>query len=359
MVCPKCNSQNQEGAKFCRQCGYFLETKKSPFILRHKWWFISLFPFFIFFILPVYFMSALLGSLGEELVKQESEEAVVSGFGEDKIALINIDGVIVEKEPTGGLGAVAEEITSARKIKKTLQQVADDPKVKILVVRVNSPGGSAVASEEIYKEFSDFKRRTGMKIVVYFSDIAASGGYYVSMAADKIVANPSSITGSIGVIISYFNFQDLAQKYGVEMITYKSGPYKDIVSEFRKPTEEEKAIIQSVVSDSFDNFVNAVAQGRKLPVDQVRQLADGRIYSAKQAVDLKLIDGLGTFEEAIDTAKDLAGISQASVVEFGRPDFFELLLGNFSGKFNLSLTPNLGNYFSSQPGPRVLYLYSP
>lgn len=359
MLCPKCNSQNQEAAKFCRQCGYFLEVKKSPFLLRHKWWFISPFLLFIFFILPVYFMSALLGSLGEELAKQEAEETVVSGFGEDKIALINIDGIIVEKESAGGLGAVAEEITSARKIKKILQQVADDPKVKILVVRVNSPGGSAVASEEIYKEFSDFKKTTGMKIVVYFSDIAASGGYYVSMAADKIVANPSSITGSIGVIISYLNFQDLAAKYGVEMITYKSGPHKDIVSEFRKPTEEEKAIIQSVVSDSYDNFVNAVSQGRKLSVDQVRQLADGRIYSAKQAVGLKLIDDLGTFEEAIDTAKDLAGISQATVVEFGKLGFFESLLGNFSGKFNLSLVPNLGNYFSSQPGLRVLYLYSP
>lgn len=304
-------------------------------------------------------MSSLLGSLGKELAKSESEETVISGFGEDKIALINIDGVIVEKESVGGLGAVAEEVTSARKIKKTLQQVARDPKVRILVIRVNSPGGSAVASEEIYKELSDFKKRTGMKIVVYFSDIAASGGYYVSMAGDKIVANPSSITGSIGVIISYLNFQDLAAKYGVEMIVYKSGPHKDIVSEFRKPTDEEKAIIQSVVSDSYDTFVKVVSQGRGLDENQVRQLADGRIYSAKQAVGLKLIDSMGTFEDAITQAKNMAGISQASVVEFGKLGFFESLLGNFSGKFNLSLVPNFGNYFSAQPGPRVLYLYSP
>lgn len=359
MTCPKCTSINQEAAKFCRNCGFFLTPLKKSFLSRHKNWFIVLASLFIFVVLPIYFVSSLAGSIGHEIAKQDVEDARISGSGESKIALINIDGVIVENGSSGGLGGVSEEMTSARKVKKVLQQVANDPKVKILLIRVNSPGGSAVASEEIYKELVDFKRKTGMKIVVYFSDIAASGGYYVSMAADKIVANPSSITGSIGVIISYLNFQDLAQKYGVEMIVYKSGPYKDIVSEFRKPTDEEKAIIQSVVNESYDNFVKAVSEGRHLPESRVRELADGRIYSSRQAVNLQLVDSSGTFEDAISTAKKMAGLSEASVIEYGRPGFLEAFMGNIAGKFNLSLMPNLGNYFSAQPGLRVLYLYSP
>lgn len=359
MLCPKCSTQNNESAKFCRNCGYFLTPLKKSFLSRHKGWFIVLSFIFVFVVLPFYFVSRLAGSIGHEIARQDVEDSKISGSGESRIALINIDGVIVENGSSGGLGGVSEEMTSARKIKKVLRQAANDPKVKILLIRVNSPGGSAVASEEIYKELSDFKRKTGMQIVVYFSDIAASGGYYVSMAADKIVANPSSITGSIGVIISYLNFSDLAQKYGVEMIVYKSGSHKDIVSEFRKPTDEEKAIIQSVVNDSYDNFVKAVSDGRHLPESRVRELADGRIYSSKQAVNLQLVDSLGTFEDAISTARKMAGLSEASVIEYGRPGFFEAFVGNIAGKFNLSLLPNFGNYFNLQPGPRILYLYSP
>lgn len=359
MNCPKCSHINPKTAKFCSFCGSLLIFPKRSFLAKHKGTFIAVALVITFVILPIFAVYNFINSISSDIERSEKEDAVISGSGEDKIALINIDGIIVETEPQRSLGSVTEDVTTARGIKKILRKIDADENVKAVLLRVNSPGGSAVASEEIYRDLLDFKKKSGKKLVAYFSDTAASGAYYISMAADQIVANPSTITGSIGVIISYFNFKDIAEKYGVKNIVYKSGAHKDIISEFRDPTDEEKAIIQGIISDTYDNFVKAVSSGRALPESQVQTLADGRIYSAKQAVELKLVDQTGTLEDAIDATLALADLEKASVVEFGQPGFFDLFLGSIGGKFNFSLFPSLQNYFDVKPGIKVLYLYTP
>lgn len=311
---------------------------------------------FVFIFIPL----ALLGLIIAGASNANSrKEAVISGSGEDKIAVLNIDGIILENEPARGFDTLTEELTSARRLKKILNEISQDQQVKALLLRINSPGGSAVASEDIYRELTTFKKRTRIPVVAYFSDLAASGGYYVAMGSDQIIANPSSITGSIGVIISYLNFGELASKYGVQNIVYKSGAYKDIVSEFREPSEEERKIMQTLVDDAYEVFIKAVSEGRKLSLAKTQELADGRIYSAKQAKEVGLVDGIGGFEDAIETAKKLANLKEALVVEYGQPTFLELFLGNLLGKFNISLFPQFISYFNTKPGIRLLYLYTP
>lgn len=351
MICQKCRGENAT----CEECG---KPMPRSFISRHKGLLIVFTLLFVFVILPLFLIIGLIVAVVAGVGQIEKEAVVIKGSGANKIALINIDGIIVEKTPKSGL-AFSEETTSARKIRTALQEIQDDGNVKGLLLRIKSPGGSAVASEEIYHDLLDYKQKTKQKVVVYFSDIAASGGYYVSMAGDKIVANPSTITGSIGVLISYLTFGDLAQKYGVNSVVYKSGPHKDIVSEFRNPTPEEKAIMQSLVDDSYSNFVLAVSKGRSLPEGEVKSLGDGRVYSGRQAEEAKLVDSLGTFDDAVSISKKLAGITDASVVEFGKQSFFESLLDETSGRFNLSLFPLPQSILGSKSSPQILYLYTP
>lgn len=303
---------------------------------------------------------SIIAALGSQLDTETQKSTVVSGSGPNTIALVNIDGIIVENDSGVGLEGISSENSSARKLKKTLTEITKDQSVKALLVRVNSPGGSAVASEEIYQEILRYKEKTKQPVVVYFSDLAASGGYYVAMAADKIVANPSTITGSIGVIISYPTFGDLAEKYGVKNIVYKSGPHKDMVSTFREPDAQESAIMQSLITDSYENFVAAVSKGRKMPQEKVRQLGDGRIYSAKQAKEALLVDDIGNFETAIAQTRSLAGVDEASVIEFGKTSFWEGFLGSKFGSLQVSLLPDVsGISTTTKLGPRIYYLYNP
>jgi protease IV len=173
------------------------------------------------------------------------------------------------------------------------------------------------------------------------------------LGSDKIVANPSAITGSIGVILEYMNFGDLASKYGVKSVVIKSGEHKDIVSSFRDPTKEEADILQSVVDDAYDVFLTNVSENRKMDKDKAKNLADGRIYSAKQAKENGLIDETGGFEDAVNTAKNLAKISDAKVIEFGTEGFLSSLLGSMTHKFNLVELPRL------ERGSKLMYLYNP
>ena len=356
MSCPECQAKNPENALFCNVCGERLA--KRSFWKRYKKWIAGLAIFFFLVIVPGSMLLLGLGVVGVLVSGEDrTNQVVVSGSGNAKIALINLDGVILDKAPVGGLG-FSEEVVSARKIKKTLSEIAGDGAVRALLLRVNSPGGSAAASEEIYREILDFKARYRLPVVAYFSDLAASGGYYVAMPADKIVANPSAITGSIGVIISYLNFGDLAEKYGVKSVVYKSGKHKDLLSEFREPDDEERLILQGVVEDSFDNFVGVVARGRKMERSAVGVLADGRVFSAAGAKDAGLVDEIGTFEDAVTLTRSLAGIKEARVIEFGGKGLWESILEGTAGKFNTSLLPGMGTWpFGGGRG--LLYLYNP
>ncbi|MBW1678722.1 MAG: signal peptide peptidase SppA [Deltaproteobacteria bacterium] len=208
----------------------------------------------------------------------------------DKIAIVPIKGVITDSQ------TIIEQLHKFKKHRK----------VKAIVIRIDSPGGGVGPSQEIYEEIK--KIRKTKRVVASIGSIGASGGYYVACAADKIVANPGAIIGSIGVIVEYANFEKLLEKIGLKRIVIKSGKYKDIMSPLRDITEDEKSLIQNVIDNIQSQFVSAVAEGRNLEKAQVEAIADGRIFTGAQAKELGLIDVLGNFHDAINIAAMMVGI---------------------------------------------------
>lgn len=210
-------------------------------------------------------------------------------FGE-KIGVLEIKGVIVDAQP-----AI-----------KDLTEFTKDASIKAIVLRVESPGGGVSPSQELYREI----RRTVRKkpVVVSMGSVAASGGYYISAGAQKIYANPGTITGSIGVILQFTNFQELFDKIGFQLETVKSGPYKDVGNPAREMTPQERAYLQRMVDNVHQQFVRDVARGRHLPEEKVSAVADGRIFTGEQARDLGLVDELGSLKDAINAAAKIAGI---------------------------------------------------
>lgn len=188
-----------------------------------------------------------------------------------------------------------------------LKDYSENTSVKALVVRVNSPGGAVAPSQELYRELSKIKEK-GKKVVVSMGSLAASGAYYLSCAADEIYANPGTITGSIGVIAEFPNIQGLMDKVGIRFETIKTGKYKDTGSMFRPMEPEEEQLLQEMLMDVYDQFVEAVAQSRNMPTEQVRKYADGRVFSGRQALEYGFVDALGAQSDAVRRAADLAGI---------------------------------------------------
>lgn len=211
--------------------------------------------------------------------------------GQNKVALVKLEGVLLSSEH------IVEE----------LNDYADDSSIKAIVIRVDSPGGGVVPSQEIYNAVKH-ARQEGKKVVVSMGSVAASGGYYVAAAADLIVANPGTMTGSIGVKMEFANMEKLLEKIGVKGMVVKSGEYKDVGSPFREMTDKEKLLLQGVIDDVQTQFVMAVVEGRKLPEAEVRAIADGRIFTGQQALALKLVDQMGDLEHSIRAAAALAGI---------------------------------------------------
>ena len=251
-------------------------------------------------------------------------------------------GVLVLREPTGpSLGgnrvAVVEVeglIVDAERVVRELARQADSPSVRALVVRVQSPGGVVAPTQEIYAAIGQV-RGQGKPVVASLGSVAASGGYYLAAAADRIVANPGTLTGSIGVIMQLPEIQELLKKVGVRYETVKAGRYKDIGNAGRSMTPEERQILQSLLDDIYDQFVDAVARGRHLSRPAVLALADGRVYSGRRAKELGLVDQLGGLDDAVRLAGELAGISgKPGVVRPRRPtrlaDWLEWLAGSTS-----------------------------
>ena len=238
--------------------------------------------------------------------------------GGDQIGVVRVEGVIVGGGASGPFGAFGAEDIAAR-----IRQAADDPAIRAVVVRLNSPGGSAAASQEISEALLRV-RESGKPVVASMGDTSASGAYWIAAHADHVVANPATITGSIGVIIQTYTLTGLYDMLGIETETFKSGPHKDMGATDREPTPEERAIFQGMVDDIFEQFVDVVVRGRDLPEDQVRALADGRIFTGRQAFQLGLVDELGDFRDAVRVAAELSGLDPdtAPVVELGRRDFF-------------------------------------
>jgi len=249
------------------------------------------------------------------------------GVSGDKIAIINIEGTIVGGR--GGLGMFGSA-SGADDIARQIRHAGEDPSVRAIILRINSPGGSAAASQELHAEVCK-ARENGKIVVASMSDVATSGGYYVACGADKIVANPGTITGSIGVIFSQLQYSELLERYGIRANVIKSGEYKDIGSPLRNMTAEERQILQDMIDDIYIQFVQAVAEGRHMNESEVLELADGRILTGRQAKEVGLVDELGTFQDAVDLAAELAGIEGTPrVVGYGTKSFFEQFFGVFA-----------------------------
>jgi protease-4 len=212
---------------------------------------------------------------------------------------------LVDK-PGIGLVEVKGMILDSRETVRQLRYFLKKDEIKAVVLRVDSPGGVVAPSQEIYEEVKKFAAKK--KIVVSMGSLAASGGYYISAPATLIYANPGTITASIGVIIKLSNIEALMDKIGIKATVIKTGKYKDSGSPVRELTAEDRAMFQSVIDSTHNQFIKAVASGRKLPEDEVRLIADGRVLSGEQAMALKLVDRLGTFQDAIEEAGRLAGI---------------------------------------------------
>ena len=212
-------------------------------------------------------------------------------FG-DKIAIVEVKGVISQSS------GVIED----------LQQYLADDGVKAIVLRVDSPGGGVGPAQEIYREIMRIRSTSKKKVVTSMGSVAASGGYYIACASDRIVANPGTITGSIGVIMQFSNLEELLKKIGVKGVVLKSGEHKDIGSPFREMTPEEKRIMQEVLDNVHQQFIQAVADGRKLERSKVAQIADGRILTGEQAKNLGLVDQLGNLQDTIDVTAKMVGI---------------------------------------------------
>jgi protease-4 len=273
-----------------------------------------------------------------------NEKVVQEGPSTSKIAIINVQGVIqneMQKE-------IAEQIKNAR----------EDGNIKALIVRIVSPGGSVSASDRLYYQIKQYRAETHKPVIAFMDTLAASGGYYTSAACDQIIAEPTAITGSIGVIMGHFVLQDLLEtKLGIKPVVVKSGPKKDWPTSFEPVSDEQIAYLnEKLIMPTYERFVAIVAESRKdkLTADQVRELADGSIYNAQEALDKKLIDKIGYLADAIEAAKDLANIKKARVVEYEKPFSIESLFGA-----NSLLRQFNNNALFELTTPQLMYLWHP
>ena len=219
---------------------------------------------------------------------------------DDRIALIRVEGVILDSQTTIG----------------ELKRFSENPSVKAIVIRIDSPGGGVVPSQEIYDAVKRIRSKNNKAVIASMGSVAASGGYYIAAATDRIVANPGTLTGSIGVIMETANVEGLLQKIGVEGVIIKSGKYKDVGSPLRKMSADERGLLQAVMDDVHKQFIEAVAEGRSLELRAAQALADGRVFTGRQAKEAKLVDELGDLEDAIQLAAEVVGIEgEPKVVE--------------------------------------------
>ncbi|MBO8137806.1 MAG: signal peptide peptidase SppA [Desulfotomaculum sp.] len=293
----------------------------------------------------------LLSILGAVVFKNRpnfNAPAVGRGTGDD-IGLISISGVITTGSSAAGFAGSAN--TGSQTVISQLREAGENPSIKAVVLYINSPGGSAAGSLEIGSEIKRL-RRSGKPVVAYMADMAASGAYWISCETDTIVANPSTMTGSIGVIMETLDLQGLYDKLGIDTNVFKSGPHKDMGSQNRDVTEEERKIFQSIIDDIYQQFLTVVAEGRNMDINKVKELADGRVYTGRQALKLGLVDEVGDLHRAVQAAAELADIKgRPSVVNLSPRTFWDELFGQLSA---VNGPPVLQNFYSPYFGPMLL-----
>ena len=261
------------------------------------------------------------------------------------------DGIL-ESDNQIAIVEIQGMITGSRVTVRQLRDFQHNPKVKGIILRINSPGGGVGPSQEIYNAVTRIREEGRKKIFASMGSVAASGGYYIASAADTIFANPGTLTGSIGVIMAFSNIQDLIEKIGIRPEVIKSGAFKDVGSPVRPISSEERKLLQNLVDDVHQQFVEDVAKGRNLPIQDVQRLADGRVYTGRQAYELKMVDHLGGLQDAIDLLATQAGIEGTPqiVQEEEKMPFLDWLL---QSSFKKNLTETLSPY--SYPSLQFLW----
>ncbi|MCA1840342.1 MAG: signal peptide peptidase SppA [Actinomycetota bacterium] len=288
------------------------------------------------------------GSSKSPVGSQFDENVVQEGDTSDKVIEINVVGEIFS-DPDGSAKGASDTNIIAQ-----LDRVADDDDVKAVILNLETPGGSVVASDSIYQRVLKL-RHEGTPVIALMGDVAASGGYYIAAGTDEIVARPATWTGSIGVIAMLPNVEKAAAKVGIAVNVLKSGKFKDAGSPFRSMTADEQKLFQDLINEAYEGFVQVVADGRKLSIDKVHELADGRVYSGKQAHDLGLVDRLGGEDLAFQRAKALGKAPGAQLVKYSS----SLGLGDILGAAGSSNVKSLIQQqlgIPRRPGPSYLWL---
>ncbi len=290
-------------------------------------------------------------------------EYTIEGTGDGKVLVISVKGIIWDVRRDGffrtGPSMLQEIVAQLKKAEK-------DEEIKAVLLKIDSPGGTVTASDIIYNEIMQFKEKTGTKVVVAMMDVAASGGYYISLPADYIVAHPTTITGSVGVMFPRWQAFGLMEKIGVRRDVSKSGKLKDMGSPFREPTKEEEELFQGLIDGLNDRFLTLVKKHRNLDSNNLEEVATAKVFLAKEALDKGLIDKVGYLNEAVDKAKTIAGLGKdAKIIAYRRieqPDdnLYNTSTGQYSDKqeslVNLDLLEGLsprlkgGFYFIWAPG---------
>lgn len=269
----------------------------------------------------------------------------------DGVALIKVRGVITEPQGSASWGDPAGASTIAKRIR----EAADKDNIKAIILDVNSPGGTVAAVQDIYNAILYAREKKGKKVIALFRDVAASGGFYIAMACDKVIAQPGTLTGSIGVIMQTTNLEGLMGKVGVKFNAMKSGKHKDMGSAFRPMTEEEKTLFQELIDDSYAQFFEAVQKARpNINPVELKVYADGRVFTGRKAFSIGLIDGLGGEEEALKLAQDLTGNANLEIINIKTNTFREWFTSLEAEASNKNLTKQL----EAAASPRVAYLWT-
>ncbi|MDH5763701.1 MAG: signal peptide peptidase SppA [Nitrospinota bacterium] len=288
------------------------------------------------------------------------KEKTVSGEGANKVVVIDIKGMISNEKQVSALGAQIE-VGMVDRVREALKKAEEDDDVKGLILRINTPGGTVTSSDIIYHEIKLFKERKRIKVYAIVMDLAASGGYYIAQAADRIIVHPTSLTGSIGVIALKMNLKGLMDKVGVDFEVVKSGDHKDFLSPFRPLTENERRVFQETIDELHRRFVATIEENRKdLNAEEINKLADGRIYTSRQALEARLVDQIAYMDEAEDFIKKDLGLDKIRLVVYHRAGQYKSNVYSSQippSTINLNLI-NL-NFIPKTPEPNFMYLWMP
>ncbi|MBT2582527.1 signal peptide peptidase SppA [Planococcus sp. ISL-109] len=284
------------------------------------------------------------------------EQVLESGDANNRIAVLTVDGAIQDSGETPVFAAVGYNHDL---FMEQLEAVKEDDSVKGVVLNVNSPGGGVVESAQIHDKITEIQEETGKPLYVSMGSMAASGGYYISAPAEKIFVNEETLTGSIGVIMQSVNYGELAERYGVDFVTIKSGPYKDIMSPTRDMTEDERALLQEMLDSSYEQFVDVIEQGRDMTEAEVKEYADGRIMNGRQAVEANLADDFGFEEDVIQAMSEDFSLEGGEVFEYGASgNWASLFAMKTSSFFGMDMeTKLIADMLTQNSGPRMMYLY--